>query len=89
MSSEYKITFSRAARFALLPGDAERLIRLEGSDKFRKVTACILCCRYTALFSTLFTIVYPEKALFTCTVTLLSSYGLYRFTKIFMDIVDN
>lgn len=91
------MTVWHAARFALVPGKAERFYcqaKAHGSKEFQRLTKGILLSRYSAVlgvglgvFSTLQTASAWPLAI-SASITLVSSAQLYRYTKLFMAHVD-
>lgn len=97
MSSEYSITAWRAARFALIPGNAERLYsqaKAAGCKEYQHLSTGIILSRYSMIagiglgvFSALQTTNVWPLAL-SAGITLAGASQLFRYTKLFMTHVD-
>lgn len=97
MSIAYTISITTAAKFALLPGKAERLFLnsfVPGAQNWRTITTGILVSRYSMFAGVIFSAISAAKAaslyptMIAASVTAGASVQLYRYTKLFMDTVD-
>ncbi len=97
MSALYSITLTRAAKFALLPGKADRFFFrtfVTGAQNWRNVTAGILISRYSMFAGAILSSYSALKAatiyptLLSASITTGAALQLVRYTKLFMATVD-